>query len=339
MAGIAGDGPAVPDAETERLRLQIEEFLLEGPAHLSRQDVAGRAGVDVEDAARLWRALGFPDVGDDAPVFADIDVEVLALAVDLAERGIVDVTSQAAITRTIGQAMSRLAEWQVGFLFTLISQQPESVLGGERSVLDFVEEMVPILERFHTYAWRRHLDASASRALDRIGVDRSDDRVVGFVDISGYTSLTRKIDTADLGSLLERFESIAADVVSAAGGRVVKSLGDEVLFTSDDGLTATRLALDIVARCNNDPDMPDVRAGLAFGSIMSRLGDVFGSTVNLASRLTSIARPSSVLVDRTLADILRADDAALDLTLRPLSRVSVRGFAHLQPWLVRRLPG
>ena len=326
------------DADNERLRGRIEEFLLEGPAHLTRREVAGRAEVEVDDAARLWRALGFPDVDDDVQAFADLDVEVLALAVDLARRGIVDATSQAAITRTIGQAMSRLAEWQVGFLFSLISQQPATVLGGDRGVLDFVEEMVPILERFHTYAWRRHLDAYAARTLAGMGVDRSEDAVVGFVDISGYTSLTRKIDADDLGALLERFESIAADLVSAAGGRIVKSLGDEVLFTCDDALRATRLALDIVARCNDDPDMPDVRAGLAYGAMMSRLGDVFGSTVNLASRLTSVARPSSVLVDRTLADVLRADDAADDLTLRPLARVSVRGFPHLQPWLVRRLP-
>lgn len=331
-------GPAERDAGTEDLRRRIEEYLLEGPVHLTRHEVAERTDVSVDDAARLWRALGFPDVGDDVPAFADLDVETLELAVDLARRGIVDATSQAAITRTVGQAMSRLAEWQVGFLFTMITQQPDTVLADGRGIVDFVEEMVPILERFHTYAWRRHLDAFASRTLAGIGVDRSEDSVVGFVDISGYTSLTRKIDADGLGALLERFESLAADLVSAAGARIVKSLGDEVLFTCDDALAATRLALDIVARCNEDPGMPDVRAGLAYGAMMSRLGDVFGSTVNLASRLTSVARPSTVLVDRTLADVLRADDAADDLTLRPLARVSVRGFPHLQPWLVRRLP-
>ncbi|MHA3702907.1 adenylate/guanylate cyclase domain-containing protein [Jatrophihabitans sp. YIM 134969] len=326
-----------PNDDLETLRRQIESFLLEGPAHLTRQEVAGRVGVPVDAAARLWRALGFPDVGDDTAAFTDTDVEVLALAVDLAQRGIVDETSQAAITRTVGQAMSRLAEWQVGFLFSLISQQPATVLGGDRGVLDFIEEMVPVLERFHTYAWRRHLNSYASRSLAGRGADRAEDSVVGFVDISGYTSLTRKIDTDELGSLLERFESMAADLVASAGGRIVKSLGDEILYTCADAVAATHLALEIVARCNDDPDMPDVRAGLAYGAMMSRLGDVFGSTVNLASRLTSIARPSSVLVDRTLADVLRDDDRADDLTLRPLSRVSVRGFQHLQPWLVRRL--
>lgn len=327
-----------PEDDVEALRRRVEAFLLEGPAYLSRREVAEQVGVSVDDAARLWRALGFPDVGDDRAAFADIDVEALSLAVMLARRGILDETSQSAVTRTVGQAMSRLAEWQVGFLFSLMSQQPDAVLGEDRDATGFIEEMVPILERFHSYAWRRHLDAYAARALAGHGVDRSEGSVVGFVDISGYTSLTRKIDVDGLGTLLERFESITADLVSAAGGRVVKSLGDEVLFLCDHSLPAVHLALDIVARCNDDPDMPEVRAGLAYGAVMSRLGDVFGSTVNIASRLTGVARPSSVLVDRTLADVLRSDDAADDLTLRPLSRVAVRGFPHLQPWLVRRLP-
>jgi adenylate cyclase len=324
--------------DVDTLRRRLEDYLLEGPAHLTRHEVAERAGVSVDDAARLWRALGFPDVGDDVAAFADLDTEVLAIAVDLHRRGILDATSQSAVTRTVGQAMSRLAEWQVGFLFSLVRQHPELLAGGTGGVLDFVEEMVPVLERFHTYAWRRHLDAFATRTLAGMGADHTDDSVVGFVDISGYTSLTRKIDVEELGALLERFESLAADLVATHGGRIVKSLGDEILYLCDDALAATRLALEFVARCDDDPEMPDVRAGLAYGPVISRLGDVFGSTVNLASRLTSIARPSSVLVDRTLADVLRADDAADDLTLRPLSRVSVRGFAHLQPWLVRRLP-
>lgn len=320
----------------EEFRSRLETFLLEGPPHLTRAEVAERVGVSVADASRLWRALGFPDVGDDVRVFADIDVETLGMAVSLERRGILDEVSQAAVTRTVGQAMSRLAEWQVGFLFQLLTQSgSEALVGSDRSVVDFVEEMVPTLQRFHTYAWRRHLAAYAARALAGTGVDRSGDTVVGFVDISGYTSLTRKIGAEELGRVLERFESLAADLVATYGGRVIKSLGDEILFIDDDALGAVRLALQIVASCNEDPEMPDVRAGLAYGPTMGRLGDVFGSTVNLASRLTSVAKPSSVLVDRTLADVLRADDGADDLIVRPLARVSVRGFAHLQPWLVR----
>lgn len=321
--------------DVEAFRRDLETFLLEGEPHLNRQQVAGAIGVPVEDASRLWRALGFADVGDDVSIFADIDVEILGLATTLARRGILDDTLQGAVTRTVGQAMSRLAEWQVGFLFRLLTDE-RNVVGSDQTLAEFVREMVPTLERFHSYAWRRHLNNFAARTLNAASPVREQDRVVGFVDMAGYTSLTRKIDEAELGQLLEEFEALAADTVASHHARVVKSLGDEVMFLADHVRAGALLALEIVQRCAASERLPDVRGGLAYGPMISRLGDVYGSTVNLASRLTSIARPSSVLVDRTMADVLRADDECTDLVLRPLGRVSVRGFPHLQPWLLRR---
>ena len=83
-------------------------------------------------------------------------------------------------------------------------------------------------------------------------------------------------------------------------------------------------------------DRPPLRTGAAYGAVLTRLGDVYSPVVNLASRLTSIARPGTVLVDRELANRLRGQEA---YRTRPLHRVSVRGYEHLQPWLVRRRPG
>jgi adenylate cyclase len=92
------------------------------------------------------------------------------------------------------------------------------------------------------------------------------------------------------------------------------------------------IALDLPDVWDAD-ERPQLRVGAAYGEVLTRLGDVYSPVVNLASRLTSVARPGTVLVDRELADELRGLPG---YKVRPLRRVSVRGYDHLQPWLVRR---
>ena len=133
------------------------------------------------------------------------------------------------------------------------------------------------------------------------------------------------------------------------GGRVIKNIGDEVLFVADDLAGAADAALTMTSR-GSDPDdpFPEVRAGLAYGDVVSRLGDVFGPTVNIASRLTSVARPGAVLIDRGAHDALTGDDAGdtddtqheerehAGFSFRRMRRTSVKGYSRLQSWVLRR---
>jgi adenylate cyclase len=121
--------------------------------------------------------------------------------------------------------------------------------------------------------------------------------------------------------------------VTAYGGRVIKMLGDEVLFVTDDVHGAAEVALDTVSAHAADQQLPEVRAGIALGPVLARLGDVFGEPVNLASRLTAEARPGSVLVDRLAAEALAGDAS---YTLLPLKHRSVRGYRALRPHALRR---
>jgi adenylate cyclase len=155
---------------------------------------------------------------------------------------------------------------------------------------------------------------------------------VGFADLVGYTSRSRGMGGRELGRMIEDFESIAAEVIARHHGRVVKTVGDGVLFTTASAADAAEVGLDLphvwVAE-----DRPPLRTGAAYGEVLTRLGDVYSPVVNMASRLTSLGRPDTLLVDRELANRLK------DLPqykVRPLRRVSVRGYDHLQPWLVRR---
>ena len=124
-------------------------------------------------------------------------------------------------------------------------------------------------------------------------------QAVCFVDIVGYTSRSKSLDESELVDWLEHFEDAATGIVVDHGGRIIKTIGDEILFVADDPAAAAEIALLLTER-GADPDdpFPSVRAGIAHGEVVSRLGDVFGPVVNIASRLTSVARPGTVLVDR-----------------------------------------
>jgi adenylate cyclase len=287
--------------------------------------------VDVELARKLWRALGFADVDDDNIAFTDRDVEALRTVRSLVDSGIIDEDAQVAVTRAMGQSLSRLADWQVATITEAFSKagalRPQEATAVAR-------EMVPVMEGLIGYVWRRHLAATAARLLatDRVDV-AGRTMVVGFADLVGFTSLTRHVDEEELAGLVERFEAIASDTVAGCGGRIVKTVGDEVMFTVDDAGTGAEIAITLSERIGADPDLPDIRVGAALGTLLSRLGDVYGEPVNIASRLTSTARPGSILVDRELATALERDDR---WRLRRVPPRPVRGYALLQGFRLRR---
>jgi adenylate cyclase len=157
--------------------------------------------------------------------------------------------------------------------------------------------------------------------------------VVGFADMAGFTTLSRKASEPELRELLEAFESCTTEVVAAHEGRIVKTIGDEVLFVADSPVAGADISLDLIDASENDPRLPPLRVGVAAGPVINRLGDVYGSTVNIASRLTALSRPSWVLVDRLMAEALRGDDR---YELRARRPESVRGYHHLRQWRLRR---
>jgi adenylate cyclase len=312
---------------------RIERVLLGGRRKYTRLEVAAKAGVPLERATELWRSLGFASVGDDEVVFTENDVEALRMVQELAELGLYDVSAQNSIARVLGQHVSRIAEMEINVLRELIVAQP-SLLEDERGFARFIDRLIPDLERLHNFTWRRQLAAYAGRALAAPEEDLdAGSQAVGFADMVGYTSLTRRSSESELAHVLEQFETTVTKAIAEHHGRVVKMLGDEVLFVADSPSAAAEIALTLVAAAESDPDLPSLRAGLAYGRVLSRFGDVYGSTVNIASRLTSICNPGAVLIDAELASALSADPRYVVRHRRP---VSVRGFHRLKPSVLRR---
>jgi len=178
-------------------------------------------------------------------------------------------------------------------------------------------ELLPMMPRLMEFVWRRHLGAAARRRIVRAaGEEEFDGVCVGFADLVGFTAQTQQLPEDELANVVDRFENIAYDVVSRHGGRVVKMIGDEVMFTIDGAAAGAQLALDLAEEFRDDEHLSDVRVGLASGSVLEREGDVFGPVVNLASRIVSIAYPGSVVVSKDIVDTLEDDGAIQARSIR-----------------------
>jgi adenylate cyclase len=325
-----------PDPEPGVPELLEHAILGEVPV-LDALEVAAQAGVDVDRARRLWRALGFPEFAGER-AFTAADAHALREVNAVVDAGALDDDTAVNLTRAVGQTMARLADWEVANLVQRIEQiEASEDASGSRvtTALRMVDQVQAPFERLLVYAFRRHLAAAASR-VEALGSTDEDlhtiDVTVGFVDIVAFTALSNELDEDRIGDLVEVFETRCADIIAAHRGRMIKSIGDSVLFVNDDPVRALETAEQVIAVVGRDARMPDVRAGLASGSVVMRMGDVFGRPVNLAARLTAVARRNRVIVDRATAELLPDDG----FSTRPLPARPVRGFGLLEPITVRR---
>lgn len=337
-----------PEADDEASPAEvITRGLLAGDGRYTRLEVAERAGIDLEEARRLWRALGFPEVDDEQRVFTSADVAALADAAALIAGDIVDGDGLVELARPLGNLMSRLAAAQTNFISEVLGARiaeghtPEdpqlpSQLAAEALIT--TRELLPTLERTTVYAWRRHLAAEVGRALfpNGSGPDvAAESRLaaVGFIDLTGYTRLSRNVDLTELAKVLDQFETVVLDTVVAHGGRVIKNLGDEILFVIDDPIAAAEATLELVDFFTAEDALPQVHAGLAYGSVLDRGGDVYGPVVNVAARLASLARKGTIRVDQAMATELHAAD---QFTVSARAPRRVRGYLQLTSYRLRR---
>ena len=331
----------------------LEKAFLGEAAHLTRAEVEQTAkDFSPDQIRRLWRALGFVDPDPDELRFTEADVDALRLSQRLAADDLIGAGITESVARTVGQAMSRLAEAQTQIvseqlaadpvLAGLAETQPEELV---REVSDRFAHLLPELEWLVAYAWRRHMLAAVQRAVAGAARDLSDQTcAIGFCDIVGYTSAVRDMTSADLSHLVATFEQVASDIVISHDGRVVKTLGDEVMFTTVDPLAAAEAGLALADAFSADgSSVPAVRVGLAYGPTLAHGGDIFGPVVNLASRCTGIARPGTVVCDRELARHLEtrlegahATGTEPRIVIGRLRTFRVRGYGHLTPFVIRR---
>ncbi len=290
--------------------LVLDRAIMPGTRSYTMRQLAERAGTDLATAQALWRAIGFPDLDDDLPVFTKSDVEALEVFVERIRSGSVfEWTLERALSqaRVLSSSFARVADSETDELTHSVHLARAAGLDDEQIALALAERLdFEGIARLVDHAHRLQLRAAIWRRL--AGVDAttpgSVTGAVGFVDLVGYTALAENLDDDDLGALVARFSDVAHDTVVNEGGRIVKTIGDEVMYVCDTATAAAVIAVRLTERSSGDELLPSARAGVGFGSLLAREGDYFGPVVNLASRLTDMARPGQVLASVEIAAAL-----------------------------------
>jgi adenylate cyclase len=267
----------------------------------------------------LWRALGLPDVPANEEFFSDLDVQALRL-ISAQVRDEQSLASTLQEARILGASLARVAEVESEAVRRLLDTGTPAdfpdVMGRASLIIDYVH--------------RRQLQAALRRKL--ASADAGAPLAVGFVDMVGFTAISRRLDDNDLSVLLSRFEAVVYDVVVEHGCRVVKTIGDEAMFVADDPAAALRAGLRLAEEHAEDEHLPDVHVGISFGSVIARDGDYFGLVVNLGRRIADVSPPGAVVTSAELQHALAADPG---FEWKPLGPRQLKDFGPVPLWVAR----
>ncbi len=346
--------PSTGTLSADRIAIKaLESRLLGGERKLRRREVAAGAGLSLLSARKLWRALGFPNLGDEEVAFTERDQAALNTTVDLVRTGKLTEEAAISVTRAIGQMTDRMVVWQIEALVEdMVHEQGVTDAMARKRLVNELPALVDPLEEMLVYSWRRQLNAAVHRLAVRAeaGLQASEEgregdeddaplplaRAVGFADLVSYTSLSRRMNEQTLAKLVQRFENKCAEIISVGGGRLVKTVGDEVLYIAETPAAGAEISLALAEAFTRDEILPEARVAMVWGRILSRLGDIYGPTVNLAARLTTLADPGTVLIDSMTAAALDQDER---FVLIPQEAENVRGFGEIQPVILARGQG
>lgn len=307
------------------------------PPSLQGTEVEALTGVDSERSVRWWRAMGFPEVTPGEIAFGPEDVDIVRRIGTMIAAGAMSDDDVARLARLMGASFSRLVKAQLAAIpalpATVVTGQMDRSEDLDRIDGDIESDAIGFVENTMNYVWRRHLLAALAQSL-AVGAD-DELRAVGFADLSGFSRISKRASAEEITEIVETFEAEAFDVVSAHESRVVKLIGDEVMFVAESFDDAVEISLDLISRLLPVEAVPPVHCGVAAGPTVLVGGDVFGQTVNLASRLTDQARPDSVVVSRRDGQHLLDRD---DLDVRaPHRSLDLKGVGRMHILAIRPL--
>jgi class 3 adenylate cyclase len=280
LFGLAGDG-----------------LLWSGPQIYTLRTAADAIGVALADVEHGWAMLGLTVADPDTPALSQADVDSLATWVAMRTQMGNDAAD--GFLRVLGSNVARVAE---AISSMIRAARPNMWLGhtgdelttaqAYREAAQFVPRIGGMIDAVH----RHHL-VSTRTFIEGVVRGPSESLIcgVGFADLSGFTALTQTLTPAELSTMLSEFGATVSDVVHADGGRVVKFLGDAVMWVSSNPERLAKAALDLVDHPRAREVGLQVRAGLGYGEILAISGDYFGNAVNLAARLVAAAAPGQIL--------------------------------------------
>ncbi len=284
------------------LLLATRHLIGDDGTYVSTREISERYGIDLMLLQRLQRAIGLARVDDpDAVVHMRADGEAAAYAQRFVELGL-DPDQVVLVVRVLAEGLSRAAEVMRYTALSAIMRpgatEVEIAKASKALVSQIAPMLGPMIQDMLFMQLRHMMETEAVNAGERAAgkpLPGARQITVAFADLVGFTRIGEVVSAEELGQLANRLADLARDV-AVPPVRFIKTIGDAVMFVCPDPAPMLDVVLKLVEAVDTDNDFPRLRAGVASGMAVSRAGDWFGSPVNLASRVTGVARPGTVLV-------------------------------------------
>ena len=282
--------------------LLVDRVLQRDDAKWSARQIAEQTGLEIDALRRLWRALGFADAGDDEVVYRDEDLEMARVTAQFRAAGLGD-EPLVLICQVLGHGAARLADTLREVVGDAFLQAGDSERAAGARLAQAAEHMVPMLTPVLSYVLERHLaeqirgDVLYEHELATGRLEGSREVTVCFADLVGFTRFGESVEPGELTGAGRRLTDAAVDAARPPV-RLVKMIGDAAMLVSPEPEPLLQAALDL---STSDTTLP-VRVGVASGTAVAHCGDWLGAPVNLASRVTGVARPGTVLATRAVRD-------------------------------------
>jgi adenylate cyclase len=307
LARLVDDGFSLDDLrkavqENRLALLPVDEVL--GGAY-SAEEIEERTDLPAGMMVRIRRLHGLPEPRPEDKVFSEEDIAAarstkLFLDAGFSEERITE------ITRVLGEGMGRLATTIIAAFAETFLQKGDNEEDVALRFAELAEQLTPATAPILLAAFNAHLRAAVSRAMlgraelasgDALG---SQELTICFADLVGFTRLGNQVEVLELGTVAGRLADLAASITESPV-RLIKTIGDAAMFVSPDPVPLVGVALELIEAFERE-DLPSLRAGIASGPALVRAGDYYGNSVNLASRVTGVARPGSVLCTQEVRD-------------------------------------
>jgi adenylate cyclase len=305
--GFSIDDLARAAAENRLGLLPVDRVLADEPRYTARE-VAELSGAPLEFLLAVRQAIGFAVPDPDERTFGDEDVEAARTFERLRQAGLPE-DALLEVTRVLGSGLAQGAEaMRMAVARWLLPQGVDEYELSLRNV-QAARELLPLTAPLLEYTLKAHM-RDQIRHQQYGGLELSEGLspsvrqvYVGFSDMVGFTRLGEQIEMDELGQVLGKLTDLAREAVRQPT-RLVKTIGDAVMFVgpAPEALLETTLSLTEHVK---DAGLPPIRSGLAAGVALSREGDWYGPPVNVASRVTGVARAGSVLATKEMRDAAR----------------------------------
>lgn len=300
-------------AEVAPMLLAAHRQLGNDGRHVSEREISEAHGIDVALLQQIERALGLPKTDDpDAATLLRADAEAVVRQQQLIDAGL-DPGQVVLMIRRLADGISRaVPAFRYSTMSAIMSPgltELEVAKAYEQMVGHVIPLLGPMIRDILFVQLRRALEGEAVNASERAAgtaLPGARQLAVAFADMVGFTRLGEAVPPEELVRLVERLADLAGEVVNPSV-RLVKTIGDAVMLVSSDAGKLLDATLELLDAAVGDEVLPQLRIGVASGWAVSRARDWFGSPVNVASRVTSVAEPGEILVEGTARDVIDAD--------------------------------